>query len=494
MSRWAVEMQDYRFKVEYKPGRTNYVADQLSRPVRPICYRQEETYLGFSKEEFQAKQLEEPRWAELITYLEGGPLPRKKFPRALINQFLLHDGLLYLSADKLDNSVQLKLVVPQELRKAALVFGHDKTSGHLGRRKTIDRLETFFYWPSLRTDVNRYIVECVTCQRYKEGLALQQPYQELPPVTRPLDRVSVDLTDMLSGANGYRYVLTIIDHYSRYVKFCPLRTKQSEEVAKHFRSYLHDFGVPVALIADNGGEFTSQQFKQLCGVHQINVGYITPYHPQGNSLSERMHRTMKEVLRILCNGHPNQWPKYLGETQRVLNTAVHTTLGETPHFAFFSRRAPRQVTALLPTFQEDVNEDAIEKAHQVLRETHKTMARKYRQLANRNRKQQSVAVDDLVWVKRENTIPGTSRKLNEKWTGPWKVTKVVRGGAKYEVKDLFSDLTIERTCDKVKPFRGREEWLIEPQEQIHVEPAIEMDYNARGMRERHPPSRLIEEV
>ena len=58
---------------------------------------------------------------------------------------MLYEGLLYLSADKHDNSIQLKLAVPQKLRKSALKFGHQSVSGHLGRRKTIDSLQTYFY-------------------------------------------------------------------------------------------------------------------------------------------------------------------------------------------------------------------------------------------------------------------------------------------------------------------------------------------------------------
>ena len=51
----------------------------------------------------------------------------------MVKQFMLYEGLLYLSADKKDNSIQLKLVVPQDLRKAALKLGHENISGHLGR-------------------------------------------------------------------------------------------------------------------------------------------------------------------------------------------------------------------------------------------------------------------------------------------------------------------------------------------------------------------------
>ena len=70
MNRWMLEMRDYRFKTVYQPGKTNYVADQLSRLVRAVFHNNEDSYIGLSKEEFKAKQLCEHRWAELISYLE----------------------------------------------------------------------------------------------------------------------------------------------------------------------------------------------------------------------------------------------------------------------------------------------------------------------------------------------------------------------------------------------------------------------------------------
>ncbi len=56
MCRWILEMRDYHYRVEFKPGKRNVVADQLSRPVRII--REEETlsWLGRSKEEIREMQ------------------------------------------------------------------------------------------------------------------------------------------------------------------------------------------------------------------------------------------------------------------------------------------------------------------------------------------------------------------------------------------------------------------------------------------------------
>ncbi len=66
MNRWMLEMQDYRIKIEYKMGKKNVIADQLSRPVRMIQGENEENLLGKSKEEVADMQRIECRWSEMI--------------------------------------------------------------------------------------------------------------------------------------------------------------------------------------------------------------------------------------------------------------------------------------------------------------------------------------------------------------------------------------------------------------------------------------------
>ncbi len=86
-------------RVEFKQGKKNVVADQLSRPVRII--REEETlsWLGRSKE-IRGMQRAEPRWQEMIQFLEGGRIPRSKYPKITLDQFSLEDEILYLCKRK----------------------------------------------------------------------------------------------------------------------------------------------------------------------------------------------------------------------------------------------------------------------------------------------------------------------------------------------------------------------------------------------------------
>ncbi len=155
-------MRDYHYNVEFKQGKKNVVVDQLSRPVRTI--REEETlsWLGRSKEEIRGLQRAEPRWQEMIRYLEGDRVPRSKYPRTSLDKFSVEDEILYLCKRKVEGTILYLLAVPGELRKDALQFIHDKESGHLGQHKTVRKCEDYFYWPNLRNDVRNYVHDMPT--------------------------------------------------------------------------------------------------------------------------------------------------------------------------------------------------------------------------------------------------------------------------------------------------------------------------------------------
>ena len=87
-----------------------------------------------------------------------------------------------------------------------------------------------------------------------------QKWKELSAVDKALDRVGVDFTDMVNSTGGFRYVLMVIDHFSQFVNFSPLRVKTSKLVVESFRAYCMDYGSPLEVVADNGIEFCGQEF------------------------------------------------------------------------------------------------------------------------------------------------------------------------------------------------------------------------------------------
>ncbi len=106
-----------------------------------------------------------------------------------------------------------------------------------------------------------FVKECVTCQQLKTSSGLQQQWQELPPVDQPMERVSIDITEMGSGAIGQKYVLTVIDNFSSFVNLYPMSARTAECVVSKLDMVVEAYGSPRELLADNARECCSERLR-----------------------------------------------------------------------------------------------------------------------------------------------------------------------------------------------------------------------------------------
>ncbi len=97
-------MREYHYEIKYVQGKYNYVADQLSRPVRISQRCPTTTILGLTSEKFIKCQREEVKWKEMIEYL-GGSIPTKKYHKTILEQFTLKDEILYHVKEATDGSI-----------------------------------------------------------------------------------------------------------------------------------------------------------------------------------------------------------------------------------------------------------------------------------------------------------------------------------------------------------------------------------------------------
>ena len=461
MNRWILEMREFKYRIFYVKGKDNVVADQLSRPVQVVrVVTDTRNYLGLTKEEFRNEQLKDERWKEMIEYLENtAKVPTRLTPRSTLHHFQMSEGVLYYCLETKFGGIDFNMVVPDAYRQKALKVAHEAV-GHLGQLKTLRKAEELFYWTNLRTEVIKYVESCLTCQQVKGHGALERPWQELPVVSAPLERVSIDLTDMFSGAGQNRYVLTVIDHYSRFLTLFALKTKSGVEVANKMRDYFSRYGTPKVLLSDNGGEFVNQEMKGLCEVEGIKMVTSAPYHPQGNAVTERVHRTLKTVLATYCQDHPERWPHLLHQTEKCLNLSIHGTTGLQPFFAFHHRHANTRLDGVMPKLRLD--EEEVNAVLRTCKETAQKQTRAYLKTKNRGRKDERVEVGQLVWVKRETMQAGHGRKLWLKWVGPYRVVEISDNGSTYTVQNLKKENSfLRRSVGKIKPCVGSEQYLID---------------------------------
>ena len=154
----------------------------------------------------------------------------------------------------------LQLLVPvQECHELLRRFHDSLFAGHLGVTRTIFRLLDRVYWPGLRRDVRTYIASCTICLAWKSPCPRRVPMGHVE-VGHRWERVAMDLLDMsVTTAWGNRYVLVMVDCFSRWTEACPLPDKTAHSVADaFFNQVVCHFGMPIVIHSDQGREFENK--------------------------------------------------------------------------------------------------------------------------------------------------------------------------------------------------------------------------------------------
>lgn len=158
----------------------------------------------------------------------------------------------------------------------------------------------------------------LNCRSCLIGKMTRQPFPtSTSRSTRVLELVHTDVCGPMKNktVSGYRYFVTFTDDFSRMSVVYLMN--QKDEVLTKFMDY-HQFmesstGMKIKCIrSDNGGEYTSKQFKQYCRKNGIEMEFTVPYTPQQNGVSERLNRSLMEMARTMLQD-ANMDYKYWGE-------------------------------------------------------------------------------------------------------------------------------------------------------------------------------------
>ena len=204
-----------------------------------------------------------------------------------------------------------QIMVPKTLRKKVMEVAHDFIfGGHLGIKKTKNRIQTNFYWPGMQGDVTSFCRSCDVGQKTTaKGSVPRVTLRDMPLIDMQFRKVAEDLVGPISPPSEkvHRYILTLVDYETRCPEAVPLKNIEAETVAEALQDMYSRLGIPEEVFSDLGTQFVSKCKKEVSRLLFIKRLRTTPYHPTCNGLVERFNGTLKKMLRRLCNEQPRQW-------------------------------------------------------------------------------------------------------------------------------------------------------------------------------------------
>ena len=180
--------------------------------------------------------------------------------------FTLLNGLVYRK-QKILGEIVLQLLVPSSRRKHVMELAHDICGGHQSLKRTKQRIELTFYWPTLNQDVKEYVKTCRICQLKKRKTTLDRvPITPIPRCDMVFDHMFLDCAGPFISGEGtkpkYNYALIAIDSYSRFPFAVPLRTMHAKSVCDALLQIWSFVGVCSSISTDLGTNFTSQLTRE----------------------------------------------------------------------------------------------------------------------------------------------------------------------------------------------------------------------------------------
>lgn len=341
-------------------------------------------------------------------------------PRTFIKDEMLWYVLPRMNRDK------AVFFTPRSMVNTIITNAHGKPlTGHWGIERTVERILSSYYWPTLSKDVETHITHCDPCQRAKRPpkSAMLTPW---PQALRPNERVHVDLYGPLRGDHDFKYVAVITCAFSRWTEVVAIPNKEAITVAKAiFEEWICRKGVPNLLVSDNGKEFANSILEELCKLMRIDKHLITSYHPQANAQCERFNRDMRKYLMTMLE-ETSDWVTYLKPLQFAHNTALNKSTRYTPHYLTFldDPRLPDSLDVRNVTYSDSYTANAFRRlqyAYNLVYKNNEKAREEYTKQFNKKSKARQFEIGDEVLVSFPVPLSVVNKKLSTIWKGPFRV-------------------------------------------------------------------------
>ena len=278
---------------------------------------------------------------------------------------------------------------------------------------------------------------------------------EVVPSGMPMDRMATDILGPLPiTEDGNKYILVISDYFTKWTEAFPMPNMETKIVAKLIvEEVVARFGTPRIIHSDQGRQYESELFAEMCRFLNIQKTRTTPYHPQSDGMVERFNRTLTSMLSAYVQENQSDWDTHIPYVMMAYRSAEHKSTGFTPNMLMLGRETSLPVDLMYERPQimkeESPNQwawilrEKLEKAHSFVRENLDTAMNRQKRYHDMKLSWERFKPGDKVFVYFPQKKVGCSPKLTSFWRGP------------FEVLEQWSDVLYAVSCG-----RGGEKQII----------------------------------
>jgi transposase InsO family protein len=189
-------------------------------------------------------------------------------------------------------------------------------------------------------EIEIYVQQCESCARLKGDRHPTAPLGELPETTAPFELTSIDICGPYPETKkGNKYLLTFIDHFSLYPEAIPIPRQDAPTVSRALVTEIFSrLGCPQALLSDQGSNFMSELFQEMCKLLRVGRMNSTAFNPQMQGKVEKFHLGLNQTMSHYVNKYGNDWDEFVSYALMAHRAIPHSTTRYSPFYLLHGRQ------------------------------------------------------------------------------------------------------------------------------------------------------------
>ncbi|XP_062119106.1 uncharacterized protein LOC133832835 [Humulus lupulus] len=211
-----------------------------------------------------------------------------------------------------------------------------------------------YYWPTMVQDVINFVKCCTLCQLH--GDFIHQPPQPLHPsiLSWPFETWGMDVIGHFTPPSSkiHKYIMAIIDYFSKRSKVVPLKEVRAEDVANFIRTHIiYCYGVPSKITLENALYFKCKTLVKLMEKYKFKHSFSTSYNPSSNGQEKAFNKVLCKILKKMVTKNKRDWHERLLEALWAYRTTVRTVTGCTPYSLVFGSEVVLPLEVQIPSLR-----------------------------------------------------------------------------------------------------------------------------------------------